>query len=273
MPAKLIDRTPSAYGYPLLIKHLLHAPLAHSPDQEIVYRDWCATPTATSRSASAGWPTAWPSLGVKPGRHRRRHGLGQPPLPGVLLRRAHDGRDPAHVNVRLSPEQILYTHQPRGGRRPPRATRSSCRCSSRSRDRLDTVKQFVLLSDAAEPPRDGRAARRRVRGSCWPQSSAAYDFPELDENTRAPRPSTRPGRPGCPRACTTATGSSCCTRWPGSRRMAMSPQQGGFHRDDVYMPITPMFHVHAWGYPVHGDPHGREAGLPGPLRPGRAPAA
>ena len=39
MPAKLIDRTPSAYHYPLLIKHLLHAPLAHSPKQEIVYRE------------------------------------------------------------------------------------------------------------------------------------------------------------------------------------------------------------------------------------------
>src|SRR6202043_1426662 len=25
--------------------------------------------------------------------------------------------------------------------------------------------------------------------------------------------------------------------------------QGSFRRDDVYMPITPMFHVHAWGFP------------------------
>ena len=39
MPAKLIEKTPSAYAYPLLIKQLLHAPLAHSPNQEIVYRD------------------------------------------------------------------------------------------------------------------------------------------------------------------------------------------------------------------------------------------
>src|SRR4028118_317004 len=35
----LIERTPSAYSYPLLIKHLLHTPLAHAPEQEIVYRD------------------------------------------------------------------------------------------------------------------------------------------------------------------------------------------------------------------------------------------
>ena len=29
---------PSAYAYPLLIKQLLHTPLAQAPDQEIVYR-------------------------------------------------------------------------------------------------------------------------------------------------------------------------------------------------------------------------------------------
>ena len=39
MPVKIIPPTPSAYTYPLLIKHLLHAPMARSPDQEIVYRD------------------------------------------------------------------------------------------------------------------------------------------------------------------------------------------------------------------------------------------
>ena len=35
----LIERTASAYAYPLLIKQLLHTPLAVAPDQEIVYRD------------------------------------------------------------------------------------------------------------------------------------------------------------------------------------------------------------------------------------------
>ena len=39
MPGKLIEVSPSAYEYPLLIKHLLHYPLANAPDQEIVYRD------------------------------------------------------------------------------------------------------------------------------------------------------------------------------------------------------------------------------------------
>jgi len=28
-----------------------------------------------------------------------------------------------------------------------------------------------------------------------------------------------------------------------------APVQGRIHREDVYMPITPMFHVHGWGMP------------------------
>ena len=36
---RLIQRTPSAYSYPLLIKNLLITPILYAPDQEIVYRD------------------------------------------------------------------------------------------------------------------------------------------------------------------------------------------------------------------------------------------
>ena len=50
-----------------------------------------------------------------------------------------------------------------------------------------------------------------------------------------------------------------------------SPVSGQrFHRGDVYMPITPMFHVHAWGMPYIATDAGREAGLSGPLRAGAA---
>ena len=34
-----IDRTPSAYNYQLLIKHLLTSPIARASKNEIVYRD------------------------------------------------------------------------------------------------------------------------------------------------------------------------------------------------------------------------------------------
>ena len=39
MSDSTIAVTPSAYAYPLLIKQLLHTPMATAGDQEIVYRD------------------------------------------------------------------------------------------------------------------------------------------------------------------------------------------------------------------------------------------
>ena len=39
MSDNLIEISPLAYQYPLLLKHLLHYPMVHAPDQEIVYRD------------------------------------------------------------------------------------------------------------------------------------------------------------------------------------------------------------------------------------------
>jgi hypothetical protein len=37
--SNLIDKTKSAYEYPLLIKQLFYAPLANKPEQKIIFRD------------------------------------------------------------------------------------------------------------------------------------------------------------------------------------------------------------------------------------------
>jgi len=43
--------------------------------------------------------------------------------------------------------------------------------------------------------------------------------------------------------------------------------QGRLHRDDVYMPITPMFHVHAWGIPYLATMLGTKQVYPGRYEP------
>ena len=60
MSASLIEHTHSAYDYPLLIKHLLHTPLATAPEQEIVYRDIVAIPTERCANVSVGWQVVLP---------------------------------------------------------------------------------------------------------------------------------------------------------------------------------------------------------------------
>ncbi|MGT2494296.1 AMP-binding protein [Cupriavidus basilensis] len=80
-------------------------------------------------------------------------------------------------------------------------------------------------------------------------SRSDFIFPDFDENTRATQFYTS-GTTGLPgqgvsfshRQLVLHTLAVCAA-------FAMGSTQGRFHRGDVYMPITPMFHVHAWGMP------------------------
>src|SRR5260370_1756003 len=109
MSASLIERTPSAYDYPLLIKHLFHLPLAIAPEQEIVYRDVSRFPYRLVRQRIGQLASGLTALGVRPGdtvavmdwdSHRYLECFFAVPMMGAVLQT---------VNIRLSPEQILYT--------------------------------------------------------------------------------------------------------------------------------------------------------------------
>ena len=55
------------YAYPLLIKQLLHTPLANAPEQEIVYRDISRYSYRTLRERIGQLAAGLASLGAKPG--------------------------------------------------------------------------------------------------------------------------------------------------------------------------------------------------------------
>src|SRR5438046_6561890 len=109
MSASLIERTPSAYDYPLLIKHLLHTPLATAPEQEIVYRDRSRYIYRTLRQRIGQLASGLASLGLRPGdtvavmdwdSHRYLECFFAIPMMGAVLQT---------VKVRISPDQLLYT--------------------------------------------------------------------------------------------------------------------------------------------------------------------
>jgi fatty-acyl-CoA synthase len=90
---------------------------------------------------------------------------------------------------------------------------------------------------------------RRVRSPAGQAGSPSFAFPDFDENTRATTFYTT-GTTGLPKGVFFSHRQLVLHahgRHPG--RLAPRPSQGRLHRDDVYMPITPMFHVHAWGVP------------------------
>src|SRR5258708_32819887 len=154
MSASLIERTPSAYDYPLLIKHLLHIPLAIAPEQEIVYRDVSRFPYRLVRQRIGQLASGLTALGVRPGdtvavmdwdSHRYLECFFAVLMMGAVLQT---------VNIRLSPEQILYTLN------HARADVILCHTDflpvlDSLKRRLETVKTFVVLSDGAgfpQPP-------------------------------------------------------------------------------------------------------------------------
>ena len=264
MPPKPIARTPSAYDYPLLLKHLLHAPLAHSPDQEIVYRDLVRYTYREFADRLGRLARGLRGLGVEPGQtvgvmdwdsHRYLECFFAVPMMGAVLHT---------VNVRLSPEQILYTID-HAEDDVLLVNAEFLPVLDQIRGRLTTVKRFVLLSDLPGTPATGVPLAAEYE-ALLAASGGGYDFPDFDEDTCATTFYTT-GTTGLPKGVYYSHRQLVLHTLAGLSAMAMAPRQGGFHRDDVYMPITPMFHAHAWGYPYMATLMGVKQVYPGRYDP------
>ncbi|MDD2540932.1 MAG: AMP-binding protein, partial [Desulfuromonadaceae bacterium] len=151
MPEFTIPCTPSAYNYQLLIKNLLFCPVVNAPDQEIVYRSSFRYTYRELRQRVQRLANALTSLGVKPGdtvavmdwdSHRYLECFFAVPMIGAVLHT---------INVRLSPEQILYTID-HAEDDVLLVNAEFLPILEQIRGRMDTVKNFVLLNDEPNPP-------------------------------------------------------------------------------------------------------------------------
>ncbi|HEY5975937.1 MAG TPA: fatty acid--CoA ligase [Geobacteraceae bacterium] len=264
MNETLIPRTLSAYDYPLLIKNLLFCPVVDNPDQEIVYRDLYRGSYCQLRERVRRLANALTGLGVKPGdtvavmdwdSHRYLELFFAVPMLGAVLHT---------INVRLSPEQILYTIDHAeddillvNGEFLP--------IMEQIRGRIDTVRSYVLLSD--EPMT--RASTIPFCGEYEQLLAAAapsFDFADFDENTRATTFYST-GTTGLPKGVYFSHRQLVLHTMGVLAVLGSATAHGGFHRDDVYMPITPMFHVHAWGVPYVATMLGVKQVYPGRYLP------
>ena len=182
-PVKLIDRTPSAYSYPLLIKHLLRTPLVHAPKQEIIYRelkryDYRALGERIGRLANA-----LKSLGVGPGdtigvmdwdSHRYLECYFAIPMMGAVLHT---------INIRLSPEQILYTIN-HAEDDVILINTDFMPVLAQIRNELKTVRKIIVLTDTGTVTDVGLEIAGEYE-SLLEESQIDYDFPDFDENAKA----------------------------------------------------------------------------------------
>ena len=267
MSAVLIEHTPSAYDYPLLIKHLLHTPLATAPEQEIVYGDSSRYTYRTLRQRIDRLASGLAGLGVRPGNtvammdwdsHRYLECYFAVPMMGAVLQT---------VNIRLSPEQILYTLNHAGANVVLYNTDFLPILDS-IKDRLETVKTFIVLSDG------GGDAQRLPSPLTFvaeyedllSKSTEDFEFPDFDENTRATTFYTT-GTTGNPKGVYYSHRQLVLHTLAVLGSLSSTPGNESFHRGDVYMPITPMFHVHAWGIPYVATAMGVKQVYPGRYLP------
>jgi acyl-CoA synthetase (AMP-forming)/AMP-acid ligase II len=264
MSVSMIQHTPSAYDYPLLIKHLLHTPLATAPEQEIVYRDLSRYTYRTLRERIGRLASGLAGLGVRSGAtvavmdwdsHRYLECYFAIPMMGAVLQT---------VNIRLSPEQILYTLNHAG------ADVILCHTDflpvlDSIKDRLETANIFILLSDGGERTQSSVAFVAEYE-DLLAKSAQDFDFPDFDENARATTFYTT-GTTGNPKGVYFSHRQLVLHTLAALASLASPAGQQCLHRDDVYMPITPMFHVHAWGVPYIATAMGLKQVYPGRYMP------
>lgn len=261
---KIIEKTESAYEYPLLLKQLLNTPIDQNPNQEIVYRDSVRYSFREYGARIKKLASGLSAIGVGPGdmvavldwdSHRYLECYFGVPGIGAVLH---------CVNVRLSPEQVFFTMN-HAEDKVVVIHEEFLPLVESIKDRLGSVKKWILIKESDKPiessiPFDCEYEELLARGS------EDFEFPDFDENSMATLFYTT-GTTGDPKgvffshrqlvihtlAVSVATGALPVNRalWSGS----------------VYMPITPMFHVHAWGMPYIAVMLGAKIVLPGRYEP------
>jgi len=265
MPVKIIQKTPSAYAYPLLIKQLLHTPLATAPDQEITYKGTVRHTYRTLRERIGRLANGLAGLGIEPGQtvavmdwdsHRYLEAFFAVPMMGAIL---------MTVNVRLNAPQILYTLN-HAGADALLINREFFPLLAPIVDRLESVRRFILIDDE-QGPLEGPVNFAAEYEMLLAGASPDYVFEDFDENAQATVFYTT-GTTGLPKGVSFSH-RQLVLHTLGLATLTGTSEVGATLRtSDVYMPLTPMFHVHAWGYPYVATLLGLKQVYPGRYVPG-----
>jgi len=253
-----------AYAYPLIIKKLLKTPLIYAPDQQIAYRDRLRMSYTDLNTRIHRLANGLTRLGIRSGdtvavfdydSHRYLECFFAIPMMGAVLQT---------VNWRLSPDQIAYTLN-HAEAKLVLINSDFLPLLEAVRPHLKTIQTFLLISeDSGVSSRDARAAGEYEE--MLSAAEAQYTFPDLDENTKATTFYTT-GTTGDPKGVYFSHRQLVLHTLGVSTALGSYETIGRFRSNDVYMPMTPMFHVHAWGLPYVASLLGVKQVYPGKYEP------
>ncbi len=266
MKTRLVEATPSAHGSPLLIKQLLLTPLSNAPEQEIVYADRSRYTYRTLSARISRLASGLQGLGVTAGQTvaviewdtpRYLEAYFAVPMMGAIIQM---------VNVKLTPEQIIYTLN-HAQADVILVNGDFLPMLEPLVEYLESVRTIVLMSDEPTPPMTKISFAAEYE-ALLASGDPAHVFPDFDENTCATTFYTT-GTTGAPKGVCFSHRQLVLHTLSLAAAVGCAPQQGRLHRDDVYMPLTPMFHVHAWGLPYLSTMLGLKQVYPGAYYPDR----
>ncbi|MDE8349472.1 MAG: fatty acid--CoA ligase [Acidocella sp.] len=234
----------SAPSYQLLIKNILKMPLAQASKKQIVYRGDLRFTYPQFAERISRLANVLTTLGAQRGTrvgvmdwdsHRYLESYFAVPMMGATL---------MMVNIRLSPEQIAYTIN-HAEVEILLVNKDFLPVFEQIRAKLPLLRNVILLTD------DGENIAGDFAGTYEEMLAAAsdkFEFPDFDENTIATTFYTT-GTTGNPKGVYFSHRQLVLHTMMLMATMMMAGLNGRISREDVYMPLTPMFHVHAWGFP------------------------
>jgi len=264
LQTRVIKPAANAYQYPLLIKRLLLSGVRYERTREIVYRDQLRYDYRTLNQRVARLANVLTAAGVKAGdtvavmdwdSHRYLECMFAIPMIGAVVHT---------INVRLSPDQILYTMN-HADDRFVLVNSEFVPLYQAIAGQLTTVQKTLLLTDgdvhdAGLPDCVGEYE------SLLAAAEPSYDFPDFDEDSVATTFYTT-GTTGNPKGVYFTHRQLVLHTLAAAVTVGCRENPRLMGSDDVYMPITPMFHVHAWGLPYVATMLGLKQVYPGRYDP------
>ncbi|MFC0445582.1 fatty acid--CoA ligase [Pseudidiomarina halophila] len=265
MAVKLIPPADEAYNYPLLIKQLLLSAERYGGDNEIVggnngkrysYSEFIERVHRLANVLT--------EAGVKEGdtvavldwdTPRYLECFFAVPMIGAVLHT---------VNVRLAPEQVVYTMN-HAKDDLVLAHDDFLPLLAKVQGELTTVKGYIQLSDEAQAAPAGLETLGEYE-DLLAGALTEFDFPDFDENAIATTFYTT-GTTGNPKGVFFSHRQLVLHTLALAATTSMNDNMQLMQSSSVYMPITPMFHVHAWGVPYVATMMGLKQVYPGRYEP------
>lgn len=264
LKTKILPSTEEAFAYPLLIKRILNDSLKYNPKNEIVYRDISRYNYFELNKRVRKLANVLETLGIKAGDTVAVLEYDTPrylelffavPMVGAVLHT---------VNFRLSPEQVLYTMN-HAEDKIVFSNIDFFPLLKGIKSKLETSVPCVLMTDDDTLSDMDIVISGRYE-ELMNQASDLYEFPDFDENSVATMFYTT-GTTGNPKAVYFTHRQLVLHTLSGAMTFGSYDVACRFRSSDVYMPITPMFHVHAWGVPYIATLLGVKQVYPGRYEP------